>query len=83
MGVASTLKDLRALSDDELIRRHDEEAAHTVVGTDYYLAELARRESHKTAEGVARDTTWMKRLTAIITALTIANVGLVAWVAFR
>lgn len=38
------LRDLQALSEDELVRLHDEQAQYTVVGINYYLDEIRRRE---------------------------------------
>lgn len=38
------LRDLQALSDDELVRLHDKSAEHTSVGVNYYLDEIRRRE---------------------------------------
>jgi hypothetical protein len=38
------LRDLQALTDDELIDLHDEVAKHTSVGVNYYLDEIRRRE---------------------------------------
>jgi len=46
-GSAKTIEELRALSDDDLITEHDELAGNTVVGTDYYLNELVRRETER------------------------------------
>ena len=63
MGMASPLKDLRALTDDELIRRHDAAAQHTVVGTNHYLQELARRDQE-------RQTRSTNRLNVVMTVLT-------------
>ena len=44
MGMAHKLHDLRALSDADLVARHDDLAQNTFVGIDYYLSELRRRE---------------------------------------
>lgn len=64
------IADLRAASDEELIAAHDELAAHTVPGVNYYLEELARRE-------VGRRERRMERLTVVILVLTVANVAAV------
>jgi hypothetical protein len=50
MGMAHQLEELRALSDDELVAMHDENAKNTVVGIDYYLNELQRRELSRQAK---------------------------------
>ncbi len=47
MGMAHSIKELRRLSDDELIRQHDEAAKSTVVGTGYYLDEIRRRDADR------------------------------------
>jgi F420-0:gamma-glutamyl ligase-like protein len=39
--VAETIKELRSLPDEEVIRRHDGKAVHTVVGTKHSLKEGA------------------------------------------
>ena len=36
-GMAHSLYDLLNLTDDEVVRRHDDQAKTTVVGTQYYL----------------------------------------------
>lgn len=46
MGMAHSIKELRRLSDGELIRQHDEAADRTLVGTGY-LGEIRRRESDR------------------------------------
>lgn len=39
-----SIKALRETPDEVLIEEHDKHAQNTVVGTDYYAAELHRRE---------------------------------------
>lgn len=38
-----TIEELRAASDEELIKEHDKKAESTSVGTQYYIEELDRR----------------------------------------
>jgi hypothetical protein len=45
--MSETLAELRSLSDDDLIRRHDELAKRTAVGTNHYLQELSRRDQDR------------------------------------
>jgi hypothetical protein len=78
MGMAEPLRELRALPDDELVRRHDHAAATTVVGVDYYLAELARRDQDRQTQAMVRYTLWIAVMTAVVTVATIVNV-VVAW----
>lgn len=40
----ATIRELRALSKDDLIERHDRLARNTQVGTGHYLQELYRRD---------------------------------------
>lgn len=44
--MSESFADLRALPDDELVKRHDQRAKSTVVGTGAYLEELNRRQQH-------------------------------------
>ena len=44
MGMAHPIRELKKLSDAELIRKHDEEARHTVIGTQYYVDEIRYRQ---------------------------------------
>ncbi len=64
---AKTIAELRSLSDDELVKQHDQLAASTSVGVSYYLEELERRS-------VDRQGRRMLRLTWVVTALTVVNV---------
>ena len=61
--MAYSIAELKKLSDAELIRQHDEQAKHTVVGTAYYMDELRYRQQ-------ARLTCVMLWLTIVITVLT-------------
>ena len=73
---AKGLAELRSLSDKELVRQHDVKAlgdgvdSGTCVGLNYYLQELARRDSE-------RQTKVMLRLTWFIAALTLVMVAVV------
>lgn len=69
---AKTLGGLRDMSDEELIASHDAmiNTGNYVVGLDYYLRELARREQD-------RQTRTMVRLTWVIGVLTAINVAVV------
>lgn len=40
---AKTIAELRSLSDDGLVKQHDQLAVSTAVGVSYYLEELERR----------------------------------------
>lgn len=42
--MARSIRELREASDEQLILEHDQRTEHTVVGTNYYMAELHRRD---------------------------------------
>lgn len=63
--------ELKKLTDEELITAYDDEAERTVVGTGFYLDELARRTQERLASQ-------MRNMTIVITVLTLFNVILVA-----
>jgi len=77
------LSELRRKTEDELIDEHDRFAESTVVGINYYLDELSRRESAKQTETILGLTHTIARLTWVIAGLTAANVILVAWEVLR
>ena len=68
MGMAHSIEELRRLSDDELIRQHDEAAKSTFVGTGYYLDEIRRRESDRRERRMER-LTWANVVIATVAAI--------------
>jgi len=72
--MAEDLKTLRDLPDDILIRKHDEIAKVTVVGTNHYLAEIARRDQDKQTKAMLKYTWWITVMTVIMTIATIVNI---------
>lgn len=74
MGMSLTYRELRKISDDELIDQHDKESKYTVVGTGYYLEELARRDSQRVNDSMLRCTRWITVMTAVMLLATVANV---------
>jgi len=74
MGMAHSIEELKKLSDDELIRKHDEEAKNTVVGTQYYVDEIRYREQAKLTSVMLRLTVAIFVLTGIVTVATLYNV---------
>ena len=74
MGMAHSMEELKKLSDAELIRRHDEEARHTVVGTQYYVDEVRYREQARLTGVMLRLTVAIFVLTGIVTVATLHNV---------
>ena len=73
-GRALSLKDLQNLTDDELVKRHDEQAETTVVGTQYYQDELNRRSLDRQTKAMLRFTKWIVAMTAVVTLATVVNV---------
>lgn len=74
MGMAHSIAELKKLSDAELIRQHDEEATHTVVGTAYYVDELRYRQQARLTRVMLWLTIVITVLTGIVTIATLHNV---------
>jgi CHASE3 domain sensor protein len=77
--MAETIKELRSLPDEEIIRKHDDEAMHTVVGTEHYLKELARRDAERQGRRMEALTRSMYVLTVVVTIATLVGVLMTAW----
>jgi hypothetical protein len=58
---------------EELVRVHDAVAGNTIVGIDYFLNELARREAAAQTATVVRLTWAIAICTAVVTAATIIS----------
>ena len=67
---------LRKLSDDELIRDHDQAATSTHVGVSYYLEELSRRRFERMHRQI-------RALTVVILLLTLVNTVFVGLASLR
>lgn len=59
-----SIKELRELTDEELIKEHDNKAKNTVAGTQYYIDELDRRSRDRNERA-------MLKLTIVSTATSI------------
>jgi hypothetical protein len=70
--------ELQALSDNDLIARYDAAASNTVVGTSFYLEELARRQTARESARMLALTNTMRTLTWVILVLTATNAIIVA-----
>jgi hypothetical protein len=73
--MAETLAELRALSDEEIIARHDA-AVRPPLGEVYraandYLAELARRDQDRQTKAMLEYTRSIKTLTLVVTVATV------------
>jgi hypothetical protein len=77
MRVLPTLAELRAMSEEELIRRHDEHETWS-AGPGYYLDELARRDAARQTAIMVRSTETIRRLTWCIAGLTLVVTVLTA-----
>jgi len=72
--MAYTIAELREITDADLIREHDARTGSVVLGIDYFLQELARRDSAR----VARQLLWLTvAITACTIVMTVATVVLV------
>lgn len=69
-GMARTFADLRATSDEDLVRQHDAHAQHTVAGVNYYLDELARRDASSAGARIEAMTRRIEVLTWVIAGMT-------------
>lgn len=74
--MAETISELRALSDEDLIERHDRHAPNIQVATGHYLQELYRRDQIRLEKVMLTYTRLITAMTAVITVATIINVAL-------
>lgn len=72
--MSETIAQLRNLSDERLIEKHDAQAAHAGVSINHYLQELYRRDQKQVADTMLKYTRWITAMTFIITAATIVSV---------
>ncbi|MEK6590052.1 MAG: hypothetical protein AABZ11_05175 [Nitrospinota bacterium] len=75
-----TVRELRKLTEEELIIRHDNETRATQVIEGgplwqiYYLDELKRRDQNRQTQAMLNYTKWITIMTVIMTIATIINV---------
>ena len=74
--MAESLAELRALSDDEVVRKYDDQSSRTVVGLNYWMDELNRRYQQRQTDSMLRLTKWITSMTVIVTVATLVNVGI-------
>ena len=74
--MAETIAELRAMSTDELITKHDAHAKSVQVGTNHYLRELQRRDQLSLGEKMLTYTRWITLMTVFILIATLANVAI-------
>lgn len=70
--MSHTWQELRSLSDEELVAVHDEKAATTGVGIQYYLDELRYRSQTRIVEKQSRIAARVEKFTRYILWLTVA-----------
>lgn len=72
-------EELRKISDEELVRRHDAATENVQVGLNYFLEELARRRSERQGNVLEEMTRTITRLTWIIAGLTAVVTIVTVW----
>ncbi len=72
--MSESLVELRGLSDDEIIRKHDRHAERTRVGTQHYLDELSRRDHNRQTIQIKWMTAAITFMTVVILVATVVNV---------
>ncbi|MGJ8586716.1 MAG: hypothetical protein ACSHXW_01055 [Yoonia sp.] len=77
--MAISVKELKELTEADLIDRHDKAGQHTQVGVNYYLEELRSREITSYAKKMDRFTRGIFWMTLIVTIATCINVGIFVW----
>jgi hypothetical protein len=83
--MAETYKQLREMTKEQLIAKYDGVAHfdHLHYPPQVYLEEIARRDATEQTDAIHKMTKTMTRLTWVITGLTVINVAITAWLAFR
>ena len=76
-----SIRELRAVSDDDLIEKHDAQAKNTSVGVDYYLEELNRRSRERATDAsnkLAARSFWLSVVSSItsVAALVVAVIAI-------
>lgn len=74
--MSELIKDLRALSDEEIIERHDRLAEHTQADVNYYLREIVRRDQDGQTKAMLKYTKWITIMTVAIMISTIVNLAM-------
>ena len=77
--MAHPLRELRSLTDDELIARHDHAAESTTTGVSYYLNELARRETDRATRSMLLCTYAITLMSFVMMVAALIS----AWAVFR
>ena len=81
--MVESLAELRALSDDEIVRRYDDQARDVGDNLNYRMGELNRRYQQRQTDSMLRFTKWITIMTVIVTLATLINVGIAAFMLMR
>ena len=65
------MKELREMSDEDIIERHDDLANSTLIGTKHYLSELVRRDQDRQTKAMLSLTNKINIMTVVITICTV------------
>lgn len=68
-----SIKELRELDDEQLIREHDDKAKNTSVGTQYYMDELDRRSRGRNEKAMLKLT-----VVSTVTSIVAIIIGVIA-----
>ena len=71
-----TIEQLRAVSDEELIKEHDAGVEYVNVGLNYYREELARRDQDRQTQKMLDYTKQLWILTIIVTIATVLSLAI-------
>ena len=74
----SSLKNIEAMSDDEVIAGIRRETEHLQPNFNYYFNEYVRRGQDRQAQAMLDYTKWITIMTGVVTLATIVNVGIAA-----
>ena len=83
MPYAETVSELRSLTDDQLIEKHDLCAEHTVIGTNHYLQEIYRRDQAQIGQKMLYLTRAMAWMALVVTIATLVNVAILILQVFQ
>lgn len=72
-----TWSNLKKMTDEELIERHDYRARRGIDSLQYFIDELRHRGQDRQTRAVKKYTGWMTIMTVIITLATLTNLYLV------
>ena len=75
-GVAMdlTYRELRELSDDQVVDMYDAEAERVGISLNFLRDELLRREQANQAATIVKLTWWITLMTVVVTVATVVNV---------